>query len=1095
MTDHKFLAGGKSSRDPSPKPKTKSSSERDPTQENWSKDQEKERHKDVGMFPLKKGGKEQKAEGGKSRNGRVFSNIEREDDHNEKEIYLERGTFPRMSKNSFDPRLRMASSSEMQDKRERRPKDYPKREAIEDNRDQRNHETRSRSREVGKNMERWSLEDERLYQREKYRSSGGGLQDREGDTGDWREIREKDAPRKREKTRSDMDRMDPRMYNTDRVFDRDRRERPPRREEAKDSRGDGYIDERQPRLDRGREDGDGQRYRDKDTGKEEERTKKSRAHKNRKMERSADKVEERYRETDRGLRDEMRKDDRHREERRTRERKNGQEGIQGKRSECHSPGGGRDKRRDADEERMYKRRGDSDEDRKTSRQRTGEQERGEDKLRDSDRTERSQRFQNRGDRDDGRGTRGHTLEPGRMWLDPQRGKNSKESRDRERRTRQKEEWSEEEKLQAVKGRDERRGSGEPDSKTLVERNELNRGEPEGASVEGDEESRTMRGQRRGREDSWQKNGQTKYTAVNSEDSDREEGGESNYSPHSWSEEGSEVGWKEERERMPSAEDGFMTLSSSGDEIEKEFSGCGDTLKEPSSYDSMEFESHEEREEDEEKKRRKKKGKCFFRTIQLSGFQQQNREVSQDDQKGGVDGENPNLESHPGLNNDEANFQENISITKARRDDQQEISNQYVKGDSNPAREETFTSEETDELEIQNSFSEPQEAAKKMRPKVGKIKRDSKTEKLLKAWKEKNNELAGEESAQPPSVLRNPGDGSQETFDQTQRFLDQINIEAMSEEQVEAIRVRMSGAWSTDDPKRHSHPPHLKWATSVVREILGTSEENAMEATHEVPGRTPGVPTLKIWTSTQCSDAEGEDYSPPEDFGGMGRNQKHMLSDQLTAESVATLTSIHADTLINTGGGDDHLPDTTSELYDQTHLEKTRLKKVGRENEMEMYLDESYMLYKPCSCPSLNYSSDFDLLINTTRDCEGSEDDLGQEEGSVVELDEIEVDIEQEEVSSENEGTCGIQNLGFKADFRRRGIRVTSERRSGTLVQMEGVAGDRRTKVFSPKGKDSFDRPPAKFNQSIQKIYNNCIAYLLIFVIPNLAVWLYNSNLD
>ncbi|XP_024123500.1 uncharacterized protein arhgef5 isoform X1 [Oryzias melastigma] len=866
MTDHKFLAGGKSSRDPSPKPKTKSSSERDPTQENWSKDQEKERHKDVGMFPLKKGGKEQKAEGGKSRNGRVFSNIEREDDHNEKEIYLERGTFPRMSKNSFDPRLRMASSSEMQDKRERRPKDYPKREAIEDNRDQRNHETRSRSREVGKNMERWSLEDERLYQREKYRSSGGGLQDREGDTGDWREIREKDAPRKREKTRSDMDRMDPRMYNTDRVFDRDRRERPPRREETKDSRGDGYIDERQPRLDRGREDGDGQRYRDKDTGKEEERTKKSRAHKNRKMERSADKVEERYRETDRGLRDEMRKDDRHREERRTRERKNGQEGIQGKRSECHSPGGGRDKRRDADEERMYKRRGDSDEDRKTSRQRTGEQERGEDKLRDSDRTERSQRFQNRGDRDDGRGTRGHTLEPGRMWLDPQRGKNSKESRDRERRTRQKEEWSEEEKLQAVKGRDERRGSGEPDSKTLVERNELNRGEPEGASVEGDEESRTMRGQRRGREDSWQKNGQTKYTAVNSEDSDREEGGESNYSPHSWSEEGSEVGWKEERERMPSAEDGFMTLSSSGDEIEKEFSGCGDTLKEPSSYDSMEFESHEEREEDEEKKRRKKKGKCFFRTIQLSGFQQQNREVSQDDQKGGVDGENPNLESHPGLNNDEANFQENISITKARRDDQQEISNQYVKGDSNPAREETFTSEETDELEIQNSFSEPQEAAKKMRPKVGKIKRDSKTEKLLKAWKEKNNELAGEESAQPPSVLRNPGDGSQETFDQTQRFLDQINIEAMSEEQVEAIRVRMSGAWSTDDPKRHSHPPHLKWATSVVREILGTSEENAMEATHEVPGRTPGVPTLKIWTSTQCSDAEGEDYSPPEDFG-------------------------------------------------------------------------------------------------------------------------------------------------------------------------------------------------------------------------------------
>ncbi|RVE62775.1 hypothetical protein OJAV_G00160980 [Oryzias javanicus] len=909
MADHKFLSGGKSSRDPSPRPKTKSSSERDrdPTQENWNKDQEKAQHKDVDTFPLKKGGKEQKVEGGKSRNGRLVSNIERGDDHREKEIFLERGTFPRMSKNSFDPRLRMTSSSEMQEKRERRPNDYPKREEIEDNRDKRNHETGPRSREVGKNMERWSLEDERLYQREKYRSSGGDL-DRAGDAGDFREIREKDAPRKREKARSDMDRMDPRMYNTDRVYERDshsdRREKPQRREETKDSRGDRNIDERQPRHERYREDGDGQRYRNKDTGKEEDRTKKSRAHKNRKMERSADKVEERYRETDRGLRDEMRNDDRHREERRTRERKNGQEGMPGKRSECHSPGGGRDKRRDTEEERMHKRRGDSDEERKTSRHRTGEQERGEDKCRDPDRTERSQRSQNRTDRDDGRGTRGNALELGRMWLDPQRGKNSKESRDRERRTRQKEEWSEEETLQAVKGRDERRDSGEPDerySKTLAGRNEFNRGEPEGACVDRDEESKGMRGQRRGREDSWQKNGQTEYTAVNSEESDREEGGKRDYSPHSRNKEGNEVRWKEERDRISSAEDGFMTLSSSGDEIEKEFRGCGDAHKEPTSYDSMEFESHEEREEDEE------------------------------------------------------------------------------------------------------------------------------------------------------------------TFEQTRRFLDQINIEAMSEEQVEAIRVRMSGAWSTDDPKRYSHPPHLKWATSVVREILGTSEENAMEEPtsetqkdqsvttelqDEAPERATEVPAFKIWTSTQCSDAEGEDYSPPEDFGGMG--QMHMLSDQLTAGPVATPTSIHADTLINTGGGDDHLPDTTSELCGQTHLERKRLKKVGRENEMDMYLDESYMLYKPYSCPSLNYSSDFDLLISTSREYEGSEDDLGQEKGFVVESDEIKVDIEQEEVSSENEGTCGSQSLGFKADFRRRGIRVTTERRSGTLLQMEGVAGDHRTKVFSPK---------------------------------------------
>lgn len=1060
MADHKFLPGGKSSRDPSPLPKTTSSleRERDPTQENWSTDQEKAEHKDVGTFPIKKGRKEQKAEDDKRRNGRFDSNYEREDDYREKKIYLERGTFPRMSKNSFDPKMRIITSSEMEDKRDRRPKDYPKRDETESYRDKRNHETRPRTREEGKNKDRWSSEDERRYQGKKFSDD---LRDRRGDAGDLREIREKDAPIKREKTRPDMDRMDPRMNYTDRVFERDgysdKRERPSMREDTKDPRGDSCIDERQPRIDKEREDGDGQMYKNKDREKEEDRPKKSRAYENRRMERSAEKVEERWRG---GFR----------EDRKFKERKNGQDG---KRSGCHSPGVGRETWRDADEERMHRRRGDSDEERKSSRQRAGKQERGDHRWRDPERNEISHSFQNRSDRDDCRGTRGGVLDIGRMWLDPHRGKNNKEkSIDRERRTRQKEEWSEEKKLQGVRGRDEPRGSGEPDERysknyrgTPVGRNEFTRGEPEGASVDGDEESKTTRemdkgGQRRGTQDNWQKNGQTN-TPAHSEESDREERGGSDYSQRSRSEEGSEVGWREERYQMPSAEDGSITWSSSGDEIEREFRG-------PASYVSMEFESPEEREEEEEKP--------------------QNCGVSQDDQRGGVDGENSNTESHHVLTDDEAISQENIFITTARRDHQQEISNQYIEGDQSWKKK--FTAKEQKELEIQPSFSErrDRETEDGMRSKGGlvgirKIKRDSKTEKLLKAWKEKNNKPAGEERQKSSAVLRNPGDGSQETLDKNQPIMNQINIEALSEEEVEALRIRMSGAWSTDDPKRHSHPPHLKWATSVVREILGTSEDNAMdepgsetqkdqsEATKQqevFAERAVDVPTLRIWTSTQSSDVEGEDNNLSEDFEGTGQNQTRMLSDQLTAGPVATPTSIHADTLINAGGGDVLFPAATSELYGQTHSEEKH-KEVGRENKMDIYLGESYMLYKCYSCPSLDYNPDFDPLIDTCRKCKGSEDDLSREEGSVVKSDEIkegtDVDVGQEEVLAEKECTCGVQNLGLKAGFRRRGIRVTTERRSGTLVQMEGVAADCKTKVFSPKGKRQM-RPSGCHNQQI-----------------------------
>ncbi|XP_037129065.1 rho guanine nucleotide exchange factor 5 isoform X2 [Syngnathus acus] len=113
--------------------------------------------------------------------------------------------------------------------------------------------------------------------------------------------------------------------------------------------------------------------------------------------------------------------------------------------------------------------------------------------------------------------------------------------------------------------------------------------------------------------------------------------------------------------------------------------------------------------------------------------------------------------------------------------------------------------------------------------IGPFKRDSQTEKLLMKWREKSKEIVEREGPSPPP--RNPYADvySQLTFEQILPALEGLNVEDMSPEEKEAIRIRMSGAWSmSEEPKRHSQAPHLKWAKNVVREILGHSGEDLTE---------------------------------------------------------------------------------------------------------------------------------------------------------------------------------------------------------------------------------------------------------------------------
>lgn len=1125
------------------------------------------------------------------KNGRLLSNAERQNEQEVKTGRKQGDTFPRMRKEDTKTR-RMKEDEEREELRQR---DRPLRGEMDEwererrrNRYKESYEVRSRAKEEGKNLGGRRAEDERSRQTERHNVPGVEFQDRTRDT------RERDAARRRERLRPDMDERETRIYSPHRRPDgeiySDRKERENKREKRRDVRSEGDVDERELMRDRmrdgereektyqlSRSEGENwsrtERERDRDRQyyterlrQKEVRSRRWDAEKDREMykdvdwraARQTDRDEERWRE--RGLKGEWREDDRYRGERRNRERKERREDAADRNSRSPTDSASRiptqvqsskERSRDVNSEIRYRGDGDRYEERETRSERAGESERGKEGWKDSERTAERQQRQLRSERQerDRRIMAGSVPEQRRMWLEPQRGKNSKdEFVHRETHTRRKEGRSEEERMmesQAERGREGRRVKEEADERYLDPNGYKGRrggksestGDPEGVSVDRDEESEIWRdtdkggkehlsdgdGRIEGRQLRNMDGGNVSY---NSEESDREEEGGNHYWARSESEGGSEAEWKQDRDRVLLGEDGFVTVSSGGDEEhegdkENEFKYCQESLESGNTHEEStpvgfkgsvgdkgrgeEWTMEREEAVDEEGQ---EGGKYVFCLIgqTLSQSKSSEMSLSQDDQKGGAERNNWHLEfQHYHNDDDTQKSQEGLQLTSNRNDD---VS--VLERDHSTSQEEELTFKHTAEQDIQYRKSselrspEPGEEMKsKVEPlltEMGTIKRDSQTERLLRKWREKDEDTGGYESGHTSPLPRNPYADVCSQDNLNESFLDSINTAAMSVEELEAIKVRMNEAWSTsEEPKRHSQAPHLKWAKSVVREILGHSDEQTADDSiteaqegqginqsesnreqEEVKQSAADLPVVTFTKYKQTSEPEREGEYPLDEYRGMGQNQADMHADQVKAMHVVTPTYTHADTLIKTGGNEVHMAEQKTEPSGQVELGKTDMfnlrdpkQEISREKEVEMYLSVSNTLYKPSSCPILNYDSESDLLSSSRRgESKEVEDETSQSEeerqGEEPEqrsnaeevVDEVEVDVREGKVAAERKvatvtSSLSFRDLGPEARLRRRGIRKTTERRNGELVEMEeeeDVGRDRRARVFSIPGK-------------------------------------------
>ncbi|XP_061573037.1 trichohyalin isoform X2 [Cololabis saira] len=858
----------------------------------------------------------------RGKNVRMLSNVERGAEREVKTGRIKGETFPRMGKDGTMANRRTKD----EEKGEKRQRDQPQREETYQWERERQHRDRQRDetlikggrKEEEKNFGGRYVEDGRSRQRERHNAPGSEFQDRTREAVNLRDTRERDVARKREKPRPDMDEREARMYSpyrrTDGEIYTDMKVRENRRE-RRDARSEGDIDEREVMREREREETvyqhsrsegdnwsatDREKNRDRlyyrEREREVDRPRRREAEREREMykvdrrtARQADRQGERWRE-----RDDKRDDDRYREERRNRERKERRDDAvdRSSRSPTNSvpriPAqvqSSKERSRDVNSETRYRRDGDRYEERDTRRERAGENERGKERWRDPERTaERRQKQLIRSERveSDRAEMTSHMPEQRRMWLEPQKGKNSKdEFVHRERHTGKKEWRSEEESSMESQGewaREVRRVKDEPDERYLnpgnykdrFEGRDEHREDAEGVSVDGDEESDVWRESDKEGKERWperdvavegrqHRDTEGENVTNNTEETVREEEGGGHYWACSDSEGGSEAG-KQDRDRIFSGEDGFVTVSSGEDDRgdEEEFKDCretwevGDTSEDPAPVgfkgsvgdEEGEKERTIEKEEqsDEEEKGGEKKSKYVFCVIgqTLSRSKGSDMLLSQDDQKGGAETSNSNLETHYNHSDDDTHrSQEDVHVTSDKNDHQPAIDNKNTESDA--PQEDRLTLGETDDGDFRyGSSSELQhpEPAERIRTKVepshtemGAMKRDSQTERLLKEWRETIQGVAGCERGPNCPVPVSPSDGvcSQDNLEQIESLLDHINTTAMSPEEVEAIKVRMNEAWSTSEvPKRHSQAPHLKWAKSVLREILGHSDEQTAD---------------------------------------------------------------------------------------------------------------------------------------------------------------------------------------------------------------------------------------------------------------------------
>ncbi|XP_017270828.1 trichohyalin isoform X1 [Kryptolebias marmoratus] len=829
----------------------------------------------------------------RSRNGRLLSNVERVEPEQDMKKRGKKGdTYPRMKNVDRAPERKQMPPSVMEE--DRRPTYPPKREEIDNWEKKRQGYRENRD---GQNPRQRHPEDARTVKREQYKMSRAEFQDRTGERVDSRDMRDSEAGRKREKMRTDID--ETKIYSLQRRPERERyterNERPQRKEGMKDARNERDIDERELRRDqmkarvreqliyqfsrnegisRGKmqreRDQDGQRYRDRDRETKMDRSRRREEDNwqrddevSMRAVRQVDR-EERLR-TERKFIDDRRVNTQYRNERRYMETNERQADVgPGKSSRSMSDSSQRPppqvkssgERTSAGDIEYYRQDRDiyRERERKT---RNAVEERGKERHSESEGgADRSQKQQGR-DREE---TTNSLPEKKRMWLEPQGGKNIKD-KNRETYQRQKASRREEEmnvESRSEKGRPGWREKAKPDERNLEQScyKERHRGrddysgDSEGVNEDGDDEVGEIWTEREGKEHLSDSGGgteerrqgdvQREIMIDTTEESGTEEDGGGEYWACTGNEGGSDPSWKQDI--MLSGENTCVTLSSGGNS-EDEREDCKlfcepDVSDEDSTPVSSKSSEGDEREDlttrneevvKNDAQGRKKKPKYVFYETGKSHFWSETTELSpsENDAVGGAETDESNLEKH-NQSSDEATHdpRDDQELKSSRNDEQSFLRNQDKESDDSSPRENGLPSGDATEVaqlsEEMRSKSEPQ-------PKgLGEVKRDSKTERLLQHWRENNKGAQGNSVADPHS---------QDSSERIPLFLDDINIDSMSQEQMDEVRIQMSKVWES---KRHSQAPHLKWAKTVVQSILGHSDEQAVDEPNTEPQQDQGV---------------------------------------------------------------------------------------------------------------------------------------------------------------------------------------------------------------------------------------------------------------
>ncbi|XP_017165198.1 trichohyalin isoform X2 [Poecilia reticulata] len=937
----KLLPRGKVSRDPSPLSGMRGIFQRGDNnqKQNRRKESETQKMRDEEMVGMERSmdrdrpprirdgerewrdGERRQADG-RDKQCRTSSNVEM----TQTEQYVKTGTkkgdtFPRERKGDRDPITRKMAEGEM------RQRDRPRREQMEDWEMERSRRQDGEREEIQRKATedgRRPPEGIRTQKRERYKVSGVEFQDKKGEVeGSW-VRRDRDAGRKRDQFRAVMDTKGSERCSPQRRPETEMYAGRTERTARKDARNEGDIDVRELERREKVRDKDieqrtpfsrnevfyqSRRARGKDRGGNQERYREERRKKREKDNWAMDKdvrtemrPADREWETRQAVRsDGRREDDQYRNQRQDREGKkrqeDGREGVSNRSLSESSPRatprgqisgewrskGHSDMRYIRDSEREQRREGSVGKEPQIG--------------------EKRQRQIVGGERFDRNESISCGSDKTRMWFEPQRG--TSQPRQKEgRRIDEREIKSQEEGE-----RDVWQLRGDPDERNITQSKEV-RGrneDSEGLSVDGDEEEEVWRDSfsedkeplsnsgRKEAERSWRTDIQGE-NLLNSTSGTEEEGGSSTGSRG-----GSVNSCNPNRDRMLSSESGNVFLSSgvdNGHEMEQRFR-MREKFSEPRNSKKREEDSATGDEEVINAGQHGRENKLIFCAVGQTVSRSETHEVSlSQDDEGGVETYDTNIEDHQ-RRSDEDTRKPQHHPTPSRRN-QQPRGESLTSGD--PSGDGYAAPMDLQDKEVEEI----------MKNDMGIKKRDSKTDRLLEQWREKNNR---KEDLPHCSSL-----------EQIQPFLNQIDTEAMTPEEVEAIRIRMSGVWMDPErTKRRSDAPHLKWATSVVREILGHSgeqieyepnsgaEENqhvkqAVNDEHqeEAESKSVNLPVVTLTTDDQQSEPDlEEEEEEEEDFDFKDRPQLYQQYNE-ESQNIEILRQSRSDTL-TVGEGNSRSP--------------------------------------------------------------------------------------------------------------------------------------------------------------------------------------------